>query len=108
MPTPVPQTGRRWITGCAMALGALALFGAGILLGRQNGGADRPTEPSRAASRPSAKALVRNVFSPTVVADPYVLDEQRKVADALDRSCRLQNDHCDTARKARAYLDSRR
>jgi hypothetical protein len=58
--------------------------------------------------RASTTPRVRNVFSPTVIADPYVLDEQRKVVEALERSCDIQHQNCETAHEARAYLDARK
>jgi len=105
MAEPVRKTGRRWIIGCLTVFGAVVLFCAGIVLGRQQTRPERPEKPPVGLTRRSAKPLVRNVFSPSVIGDPYVRDEQRKVVEALERSCRLANENCDTAQKARAYLD---
>ena len=105
---PVLHAGRRWIVGCLVVLGGVTLFYAGILLGRQHATTAEPAKRAPGTARASTKPLVRNVFSPSVIADPYVLDEQRKVVEALERACEHQRRNCATAQDARAYLDSHR
>lgn len=105
---PVPRAARRWIIGCLIVLGGAILFYAGTLPGRQQTATEGSGKRAPGIARASTKPRVRNVFSPSVVTDPYVLDEQRKVVEALERSCEHQRRNCDTAQSARAYLDAHR
>jgi hypothetical protein len=57
------------------------------------------------SNAPAAKADARNVYSPIVVKDPYVLDRQRRVVDALEAQCRDTGDHCPEAKAARRWLN---
>ena len=106
MSQPVPRVARRRIILCLVVFGGLLLFCAGIVLGRRQTATDEPEKRAPRIARTSTKPRVRNVFSPSVIGDPYVLDEQRKVVEALERSCKLQHQNCETARNARGYLDS--
>lgn len=101
-----PRAARRWIILCLIVFGGLILFWAGILLGRQQAGTRPPQTQSRATGRASPEPRFRNVFSPSVIADPHVLDEQRKLVEALESACAHQRQNCATARNARAYLDA--
>ncbi len=104
----VPHAARSWIIAGLVVLGGLILFYAGILLGRQQTVSEQPEKRTPGIARASTKARVRAVFSPSVIADPYVLDEQRKVVESLEISCEHHRQNCDTARSARAYLDAHR
>ena len=106
MSQPVPRAARRWIMICLAVLGGVVLFCAGILLGRQQADPQRPRNQSGTTARASLEHPFRNVFSPSVLADPHVLDEQRKVVEALESACAHQRQNCATARNARAYLDA--
>ena len=106
MNQPVPGAARGWLIGCLVVLGGLVLFSAGILLGRQQATTAQPEKRAPVTARALTKPRVRNVFSPSVIADPYVLDEQRKVVEALESDCEHQRLNCDTAKNARAYLDA--
>ncbi|PTS87833.1 hypothetical protein DBR17_05335 [Sphingomonas sp. HMWF008] len=103
-----PGAARGWLIGCLVVLGGVILFYAGIVLGRQQASTAQPGKHPPGTARASTKPLVRNVFSPSVIADPYVLDEQRKVVEALESACEHQRQNCQTARDARAYLDAHR
>jgi hypothetical protein len=46
----------------------------------------------------------RNVYSPNVLSDPYVIEQHKRIAEALDNSCRQSNLHCDEARQARQRI----
>lgn len=105
---PVLHTGGRWIIGFLIVLGGVILFYAGILLGRQQTATEQPEKRAPGIAQTSIKHRVRKVFSPTVIADPYILDEQHKVVEALERACAHQRQNCETARKARAYIDAHR
>jgi len=63
----------------------------------------RDNRASRAASPPGA-AVARNPYSPKVLTDPYVLEQQRATLEALRRSCEQSKQHCDLADGASRYL----
>lgn len=106
MARPVSPAARRWIIVGLVALGGLILFYAGILLGRQQADVHQPRSQFRSTGPASPEHRFRNVFSSSVISDPHVLDEQRKVVEALESACAHQRQNCATARNARAYLDA--
>lgn len=53
----------------------------------------------------------RNVYSPDIAKDRYVIDQQRRVAQALRLSCEQFKTHCNEAEQAERYIalaDARR
>ncbi len=99
--------GRRdWRTaGCAALLGASIAFPIGLFLG----GDESPRENARPSSRPGPLAgeapATRNLYSPRLAGDPYVVGQQRKVLRALEESCRQLKRHCAEARQARLRIE---
>ena len=98
---------RDWRTaGCAALLAAAIAFPAGLLVGgggtdvRQVAGPGRPA-PSGGGARTS-----RNLYSPRVASDPYVIEEQRKVLRALEAGCRQMKLHCAEAGQARLRIEA--
>ncbi|WP_010186372.1 hypothetical protein [Sphingomonas sp. PAMC 26605] len=106
MNPPVPRAARRWILLCLAGLGGLIVFCAGILLGRHQADTRPPPHQSPSATRGSPTPRFRDVFSPSVTSDQHVLEEQRKLVEALERACERQRQKCDLARNARAYLNA--
>jgi hypothetical protein len=51
------------------------------------------------------KADARNVYSPIILKDPYVLRRHREVAEALEAECRNFRTHCAEAEQARRWID---
>ncbi|HEX8443145.1 MAG TPA: hypothetical protein VF631_05815 [Allosphingosinicella sp.] len=49
--------------------------------------------------------MSRDMYSPAVLNDPYVVDQQVKVVEALERSCRELREHCEEARAARQRIE---
>ena len=85
------------VTVAALA-GAAVAFPAGLYFGR-------PIAPAETAwPRAAGSVSLRNRYSPAMLADPYFLDQQRRVVEALELSCRRSGAHCATARAARARL----
>jgi hypothetical protein len=85
--------------GCAFLIGVALAFPAGLML------APRP-QPDRA---PAASAGARspglsNPYSPTIAHDPYVVEQQRKGVEALERSCRETGQYCAEAAQLRQAL----
>lgn len=98
--------GRRdWRTiGCAALLGASIAFPAGLFLG----GSGTPREQARQPSRPGPSAVEtrssRNLYSPRIGSDPYVVEQQRKVLRALEAGCRQLGQNCAEAEQARLRI----
>ncbi|HEX8624682.1 MAG TPA: hypothetical protein VF782_06335 [Allosphingosinicella sp.] len=105
--------GMRWRTlGCAALLGASIAFPLGLIVGggglivsgdgTTGGNAEGPArpEPSSGEAR-----TVRNVYSPQVRSDPYVIEQQRKVLRALEVSCSQLKRHCAEAEQARRRIE---
>ena len=58
-----------------------------------------------AASLASGRPTGRNPYSSDVVTDPYVLEQQLAIVEAMERSCRQLGENCREARQARRYID---
>lgn len=99
------MTTRDWRRlGCAALMGALIAFLAGLMVGGREAAPEKipvATEINR-DDGPEPKA--RNVYSPHIINDPYVLREQRRVVDALEAECRHSGNHCAEAEQARRWL----
>lgn len=103
-------SGSRWpALGCATALTAAVTFPAGIWVATQFGrvetsAAGEPPTRVRATRRQSSG---RDPYSPEILSDPYVLEQHRKLAEAMERGCRLTGQGCLEAAQARAYVERR-
>ncbi len=90
--------------GCAAVLGAAIALPAGIIIGNHR--AERQVAKTGGnrgvANHPAAPS--RNVYSPEFRSDPYIIDQQRRVAEALETSCRQTNMHCKDAEQARQRI----
>lgn len=91
--------------GCAALLGASIAFPAGLMV--RGGGTPVRTaaEPARPGPAAGQRRTARNPFSPRIAGDPYVIDEQRKVLQALELSCRQLKRHCAEAGEARRRIE---
>jgi hypothetical protein len=89
---------RLWI-GCAAIVGAAVALPVGIYIGSSGGESQR----SPAGASPGSSGS-RNVYSPSVLSDPHVIDQQRRVVEALELSCRQSNAYCEEARQARLRI----
>ena len=91
--------------GCAAVLAASIAFPLGMLVG----GNEPVREKAGNAGRPGLSRRevppARNVYSPNIAGDPYVIDEQRKVLRALEGSCRQMKQYCAEAEQARRRID---
>ena len=92
--------------GCAALLGAAIAFPAGMMLGR-GGAAPEPAEERGAGDAPRAKSkqAVREFYSPSILDDPYVIEQQLRVVEALELSCRQYGERCTEAQKARERVE---
>ena len=99
---------RNWQSlGCAVIIGAAVAFPAGVMFAGHEAHQEKPGS-ALAISRPPNKPFARNVYSPSVLKDPYVLDQHRRVVEALEAQCRKTSEHCAEAVQARQWLDRQR
>lgn len=88
--------------GCIMLLTAGVAFPAGLWVA---GAARDDSAASQVPATRRSGSPVRNPYSATIRNDPYVLDRQRELVEALERACRQTGGQCTEARGARRYLD---
>jgi hypothetical protein len=91
--------------GCAALLGASIAFPLGILVGGYDPPRQAPRGPGRPAPTGGQVPTSRNVYSPRIASDPYVIAQQREVLRALESSCRQFDRHCEEAGQARLRLE---
>ena len=91
--------------GFAAAIGAVLAFPAGLMVA----GRDAPPPQDGGTARPGApavkKAVARDFYSQKVTSDPYVLDQQLRVVEALELECRQFRKHCAEAGQARQRIE---
>ena len=51
------------------------------------------------------RAANRQIYSPTISNDPYVIDQWEKSIQALESACRNNGEYCEQARQARRSID---
>jgi hypothetical protein len=93
------------VIGCTALVAASVAFPLGRLVG-----ADDPPQAvvkgeSRQNPASGQRQEARNPYSPKVVSDPYVIEQQRRVLQALEVSCRGFKTHCTEARQARLRIE---
>jgi hypothetical protein len=91
--------------GCAALLGASIAFPAGLFLAADRTPREQARAPGRAVPSAGGARTARNLYSPRVAADPYVIEQQRKVVSALEASCRQSGRHCAEAEQARLRIE---
>lgn len=105
------QAGKKWpLVAVTAVLTAAVAFPAGLWISTMPTatGEEAPdTEPAQRsrATAPTTKAAVRDVYSARIASDPYVIDEQRAVVEAMERNCRHLGEGCGEAAAARKYID---
>lgn len=97
---------RDWrVVGCTALLAASIAFPLGLIVG---GGGEPARENSRRPGRPTPSGpapTARDVYSPRVIGDPYVIEQQRRVLRALESSCRQSKRLCAEAEQARLRIE---
>lgn len=86
------------LTAAAVLAGVVFAFLAGLQVGRS------PSPPSDTARPRGGTTSVRDRYSPALLSDPYFLDQQRRLVETLEASCRALGDYCKEARAARRRL----
>ena len=89
--------------GCAAAVGAAIALPAGIFAGRY--GARSSETASHDGAAPVSGRRTRDIYAPDFRSDPYVIEQQRRVAEALEQSCRSSKLHCKEAEQARLRVE---
>lgn len=84
------------LTLAALA-GAAVAFPAGLYFARPIA----PVDPPRLRT---GSASLRNPYAPAILSDPYFIDQQRRVVEMLEASCRNTGEHCREAAAARTRL----
>lgn len=86
-------------------LGASIAFPIGLIVG----GGETPSRNASGPSRPdpssSESRTARNPYSPRVTGDPYVIEQQRRVLQALEVGCSQLKQHCAEAEQARRRIE---
>ena len=66
---------------------------------------DNKASRASAAHRSGTRPPARNPYSPNVLSDPYVIEQQRATVEALRRSCESTGEHCELAAEAGRYVE---
>ena len=93
--------------GCAALLGAAIAFPAGMMLGGR-GPTTEQAAKGGVGNAPRSKPAVREFYSPSILDDPYVIEQQLRVVEALELSCRKLGERCVEAQKARDRVEENR
>jgi hypothetical protein len=70
-----------------------------------------PSPHNQGGSRPSLdrdppqRTQNREVYSPIIARDPYVVDQWEKSIQALEAACAKRGEYCDEARQARRSVN---
>lgn len=91
--------------GCAALLAASIAFPAGLFVGSDGPSRENARPAGRPAPPASRTATSRNPYSPRVATDPYVVEEQRRVLQALEAGCRQLKQNCAEAEQARLRIE---
>lgn len=101
------NAGRDWRgIGCAVVVGASIAFPLGFIVGDDWSSSNHQAdEVKRHVPGRVQVPAGRDVYSPQIANDPYVIEEQRKVQQALEVSCREFNRYCAEAAQARLRIE---
>ena len=85
---------------CAVLVGAALAFPAGMMF------AGREVVREREGPAVAGTAGARKFYSPVILKDPYVLDQHRRVVEALELQCRHYRERCAEAEQARRWMNN--
>jgi hypothetical protein len=85
-------------------MGALIAFPAGLMVGGREAAPEKPPAAAGIDRDDGPQPKARNMYSPHIINDPYVLSEQRRVVEALEAECRHSGNHCAEAEQTRRWL----
>ena len=88
-----------WIAILLMASALFAVLVAAIPSAKREGSAGFSRRPAE------SRATARQVYSPAIATDPYVVEQWEKSIEALEKACRDGAQYCDEARQARLSVN---
>ena len=91
------------ILGCAAAVGVAVALPAGIVLGRY-GLSGEHSAPEVKSGTVAGKRM-RDPYSPSFRSDPYVIEQQRRIVESLERACRETRQNCKEAEAVRRSVE---
>ena len=91
--------------GCVALAAASVAFPLGIIVGSRGPAGGGPGAPASRSSSAGQAPPARNVYSPRVGGDPFVIEQQLKVVEALELSCRQYKRQCPEAGRARLRIE---
>ncbi len=99
------MSGRDWRgLGCAALIGAAVAFPCGMLFANRHEAHQQVNEVARSKA-PAVKPFARDVYSPVILKDPDLHDQQRIVVETLEAQCRHAGERCVEAKAARRWWD---
>lgn len=99
------RTGKWRGFGCAALIGASIAFPLGIIVGGNEPQGESVRDSRRPAQARGEAPKARNVYSPRVAGDRYVIEQQRRVLRTLEASCRQSGRYCPEAEQARLRIE---
>jgi hypothetical protein len=100
------SAGRDWrAIGCAAVLAASIAFPLGLVVGDGDPPRENARQPGRPVPPRGPAPPARDVYSPRIAGDPYVIEQQRRVLRALEATCRQSRQHCPEAEQARRRIE---
>jgi hypothetical protein len=91
--------------GCAALIAASVAFPVGLFVGGGEPSGEAARQQRRSAPSRGEVPTARNAYSPSVASDPYVIEQQRRVVQALEASCRQSGQYCAEAKQARLRIE---
>ena len=91
----------------AAAEGLFVSLALGLMLPGCEAAPDRRPVAVEMNNADGRKAQSRNLYSPRITNDPYVVSQQRAVVEALEAECRHDGAHCAEAQAARRWMNER-
>ncbi|MFN3796768.1 hypothetical protein [Sphingobium yanoikuyae] len=96
---------RRMLTGCGLVLGAAGFFLLGIGVSQRAAHRQEAAPSAMSSGAPASPPSGRRIFSPSIVGDPYVLQQWKEAVEKMERRCREAKLFCAEAKAAREQMD---
>lgn len=96
---------RRLFLGASIFLGAVLCFLLGAVFASNQSSKEAQGPRNGHAPGLGGAPVGRQVFSPSIKNDPFVVSEWNKTVESLERQCKEYGQFCVEARKARASMD---
>ena len=93
------RTGKGILAALIILVAAAGLLAA-LVVAIPSSSTSRFAEPAAGPRTPDS-ATARQVYSPVISSDPYVVDQWERSIRALEAACRERAEYCDEAAQAR-------